>query len=86
MDLLVGLLWHILLGAVIGIIARLIHPGRERMGCLMTILIGAAGSFLAGLIGDFLGWWDTPSWIGLIVAVVVAVILVTVYAGIKGKR
>jgi hypothetical protein len=33
MDLLVGLLWHILLGAVVGIIARLIHPGRERMGC-----------------------------------------------------
>ena len=81
-----GILWYVALGAVVGILARLIHPGRERMGWIMTLLIGIAGCFLAGLIGDLLNWWETVSWQGFVVAVVVAVILVTLYAGIRGNK
>ncbi len=81
-----GWFWHILLGIVVGIIARLIHPGKENMGWFMTIIIGIAGSVVAALIGQLTGWYEVPSWLGLGIAIVIAVILVTVYATIKGKR
>ena len=79
-------LWYLLIGIVIGILARLIHPGRENMGWLMTILIGALSAFIAGGIGTWTGWYPFPSWIGFVVAIVVAVILIAIYARIKGKK
>ena len=81
-----GWFWHVLLGAAIGIIARLIHPGKENMGWIMTLLIGIVGSVIAALIGQVSGWYGVPSWIGFVVAVVLAVILVAIYARIKGSR
>jgi uncharacterized membrane protein YeaQ/YmgE (transglycosylase-associated protein family) len=47
-----GILWTIVLGFVIGLIAKLIHPGKENMGFIMTVLLGITGSFLAGIIGS----------------------------------
>lgn len=47
-----GIIWTIVLGFFIGLIAKLVHPGRENMGFIMTILLGIAGSFLAGIIGS----------------------------------
>jgi uncharacterized membrane protein YeaQ/YmgE (transglycosylase-associated protein family) len=80
-----SVLWYLLIGAVIGVIARLIHPGKENMGWLMTILIGALSAFIGGGIGKWTGLYDS-FWIGLIVAIVIAVILITVYARIKGPK
>lgn len=81
-----GILWYILAGVVVGILARLIHPGRERMGWIMTLLIGIGACFLAGLIGDLAGWWDAISWLGFIVAVAVAVLLLMIYGRLAGGR
>jgi uncharacterized membrane protein YeaQ/YmgE (transglycosylase-associated protein family) len=78
-------LWYLLIGIVVGILARLIHPGRENMGWLMTILIGALSAFIGGGIGTWTGWY-TFWWIGFVVSIVVAVIIVTIYARIKGKK
>ena len=50
-----GIIWTIVLGFVIGVIAKLFHPGKEDMGFLMTIGLGIAGSFLAGIVGQYLG-------------------------------
>ena len=50
-----GFIWTIVLGLVMGLIAKVIHPGKENMGIFMTILLGIAGSFLAGIIGQFIG-------------------------------
>jgi uncharacterized membrane protein YeaQ/YmgE (transglycosylase-associated protein family) len=50
-----GVIWTIVLGFVIGLIAKLIHPGKENMGIITTILLGIAGSFLAGIIGQSIG-------------------------------
>jgi uncharacterized membrane protein YeaQ/YmgE (transglycosylase-associated protein family) len=44
-----GILWTIVLGFVIGVMAKLLHPGRENMGFIATIVLGVAGSFLAGV-------------------------------------
>lgn len=80
-----GILWYLLVGALIGIVARVLLPGKERMGWVMTVLLGALGAFLAGSLGNWLGWYTFPSWIGFAVAVVVAMILIGLYSGSKRR-
>lgn len=80
-----GILWYLLVGAVIGIVARILLPGKERMGWLMTIILGALGAFLAGSLGTWMGWYVFPSWLGFAVAVVVAMILIALYSGSKRR-
>ena len=80
-----GVIWTIVLGFVIGLIAKLIHPGKENMGFIMTILIGIAGSFLAGIIGQSLGWYEAGEGAGFIVSVIVAIILLMIYGKIKSN-
>ena len=46
-----GIVWTILVGFVIGVIAKFLHPGKDNMGFIATILLGVLGSFLAGIIG-----------------------------------
>ncbi|SFO68333.1 Uncharacterized membrane protein YeaQ/YmgE, transglycosylase-associated protein family [Actinomadura madurae] len=67
-DMLTTILWFIVVGAVIGALARLIVPGRNPIGILLTILVGIAGSILGGVIADALG-------AGTIVAIVFAVLI-----------
>ena len=80
-----GVIWTIVLGFVIGLIAKLIHPGKENMGFIMTILIGIAGSFLAGIIGQSLGWYEAGEGAGFIASVIVAIILLVIYGKIKSN-
>jgi uncharacterized membrane protein YeaQ/YmgE (transglycosylase-associated protein family) len=63
------LLGFLIFGVVVGLIARLLMPGRQPMGILGTLLLGVGGSFLGGLLGNMLfgGRWDHPvtaGWIG----------------------
>jgi len=80
-----GIIWTIVLGFVIGLIAKLINPGKENMGIIMTILLGIAGSFLAGVIGQSIGWYKAGQGAGFIASVIVAIILLVIYGKIKGK-
>ena len=80
-----GIIWTIVLGFIIGVIAKLVHPGRENMGFIMTILLGIAGSFLAGIIGQAIGWYRAGEGAGFIASVIVAIILLVIYGRIKGK-
>lgn len=80
-----GVIWTIVLGFVIGVIAKLIHPGKENMGFIMTVLLGIAGSFLAGVIGQFVGWYKAGEGAGFIASVIVAIFLLVIYGKIKGK-
>ena len=80
-----GILWTIVLGLIIGVIAKFVHPGKENMGLITTILLGIAGSFLAGIIGQAIGWYNAGEGAGFIASVVVAIILLVIYGRIKGK-
>ncbi len=80
-----GIIWTIVLGFIIGLIAKLIHPGKENMGFIMTILLGIAGSFLAGIIGQAIGWYKAGEGAGFIASIIVAIILLVIYGKIKGK-
>jgi uncharacterized membrane protein YeaQ/YmgE (transglycosylase-associated protein family) len=68
---------------VIGVLAKLLHPGKEDMGFVMTILLGVAGSFLAGVIGQFFGWYQAGEGAGFIASVVVAILLLVIYGMVR---
>jgi uncharacterized membrane protein YeaQ/YmgE (transglycosylase-associated protein family) len=81
-DMKMGLLGFLLFGLIVGLLARLIMPGRQSMGLLMTMVLGVVGSFLGGLVGNLLfrggGTWDHPStagWIGSILGSLVLLAL-----------
>jgi uncharacterized membrane protein YeaQ/YmgE (transglycosylase-associated protein family) len=80
-----GIVWTIVLGFVIGVIAKLLHPGRDNMGFFATIALGIGGSFLAGVIGQFLGWYQAGEGAGFIASVVVAILLLVAYGKLRAK-
>ena len=74
-----SILWTIVVGFVIGVVAKMIHPGKENMGFIMTVLLGIGGSFLAGVIGQYFGWYQAGEGAGFIASVLVAILLLGVY-------
>lgn len=80
-----GIIWTIVLGFVIGVIAKILHPGRENMGFIATVLLGIGGSFLAGVIGQYLGWYQAGEGAGFIASVVVAIFLLWAYGKLRAK-
>lgn len=78
-----GVVWTIVLGFVIGVIAKLIHPGRENMGFVVTVVLGIAGSFAAGVIGQFLGWYRAGEGAGFIASVIMSVIILVIYGKLR---
>ena len=81
-----GFIWTIVLGFVIGVLAKLLHPGRDNMGFIMTAVLGVAGSLLAGAIGQALGWYHAGQGAGFIASVIVAVLLLVIYGKIQQAK
>lgn len=79
-----GIVWTIVLGFVIGVVAKFLHPGKENMGFIMTVVLGIAGSLVAGMLGQFLGWYHAGEGAGFIASVVAAIVLLVIYGKIKG--
>ena len=73
-----------MLGFVIGVLAKFLHPGKENMGFIATIVLGIAGSLLAGVIGQFFGWYQAGEGAGFIASVVVAILLLVIYGKVRG--
>jgi uncharacterized membrane protein YeaQ/YmgE (transglycosylase-associated protein family) len=80
------ILWMLIIGLVVGAIAKLIMPGRDPGGIIITMLLGVAGSFIAGMLGRALGWYrDVNDGPGIIASVVGAVILLAIYRAVVGR-
>ncbi|MEN1939921.1 GlsB/YeaQ/YmgE family stress response membrane protein [Luteimonas sp. MJ246] len=79
-------LWIILVGFVVGVLARLIKPGRQGIGIIMTIVLGIVGALFAGWIGRMLGWYAEGEPVGFIASLVGAIVLLFIAEAIKGKR
>jgi uncharacterized membrane protein YeaQ/YmgE (transglycosylase-associated protein family) len=71
--------WLIIVGAIVGALGRLFHPGRDPMGWIVTILIGIASLVIAGLI-------FSSDWLEFIVGVIVAIILVALWGRFMASR
>jgi uncharacterized membrane protein YeaQ/YmgE (transglycosylase-associated protein family) len=81
-----GLLYTILIGLVIGVVAKFLMPGRDPGGCIITILLGIAGSFVASYLGQAMGWYAPGQPAGFIFSVIGAMILLLIYRMLFGRR
>lgn len=75
-------------GLVIGVLARLLRPGRQHMSFLTTIILGLVGSVIGGVVANALGTGDIMelNFLGFIVSVISAIILIGIFDGVLGSR
>ena len=78
-----GILWTILIGLIVGVIAKFLHPGKEDLGLIMTALLGIAGSVVASFLGQFLGIYHAGQGAGFIGAIVGAILILFLYTKLK---
>ena len=81
----ISILGTIVIGFIVGLIARAIKPGDDKLGLIMTTLLGIAGAFIARYLGAALGLYQQNEPAGWIASVVGAVILLFIYGLIKGS-
>lgn len=73
------IIWMLVIGLVAGALAKLIMPGKDPGGVIVTMLIGVAGSLIAGFLGRAVGWYHAGQSSGFIASVVGALLLLGVY-------
>ncbi|OGU37460.1 MAG: transglycosylase [Ignavibacteria bacterium GWB2_35_6b] len=76
----------LLVGLIAGVIAKLLMPGKDPGGCIITILLGIGGAFVATYLGKFLGIYETGEAAGFIGAIIGAVIILWVYRILTKKN
>ncbi len=81
-----GILVWIIIGGIAGAIAKLLMPGKDPGGCIITILLGIAGAFIAGWLGQAVGWYNAGEGAGFIAAIVGAFIILAIYRIVAGGR
>ena len=80
-----SILVAIIVGFIVGLIARAVKPGDDKLGIIMTTVLGVAGSFLASYAGVALGLYQQGDAAGWIASVIGAVILLVIYSLVKGR-
>ncbi|MCH8617317.1 GlsB/YeaQ/YmgE family stress response membrane protein [Sphingomonas sp. SM33] len=81
-----GILGWIVIGGLAGAIAKLLMPGRDPGGCIITILLGIAGALLAGFLGRAVGWYNPNEGAGFLAAIVGAFLILLIYRLVLGRR
>jgi uncharacterized membrane protein YeaQ/YmgE (transglycosylase-associated protein family) len=80
------ILWMLIIGLVVGALAKLLMPGRDPGGIFITMLLGVAGALIAGFLGRSLGWYHENESAGLIASVLGSVLLLALYRMLAGRR
>lgn len=80
-----SLIWTVVIGFIVGLVARAVKPGDDKLGIVMTSVLGIVGAFLASFLGRSLGWYADGEAAGFIAAVIGAVALLFLYGLIKKK-
>lgn len=80
-----GWLGTILVGFIVGVLAKFLHPGNDKLGFIMTTILGIAGAALAGVVGEALGWYQVGESAGWIASTIFAIIILAVYTRIVKK-
>jgi uncharacterized membrane protein YeaQ/YmgE (transglycosylase-associated protein family) len=81
-----GIIGWIIFGLVVGALAKLVMPGRDPGGCLVTILLGIAGAVIGGFLGRSLGFYGPTEPAGFVMATLGAVVLLVIYRLVIGGR
>jgi uncharacterized membrane protein YeaQ/YmgE (transglycosylase-associated protein family) len=79
-------LWVFVIGLIVGLVAKLLMPGKDPGGFIITGLLGIAGSMLATWIGQKLGWYQPEQSAGFIMSVLGAIVLLLLYHLVKRKQ
>jgi uncharacterized membrane protein YeaQ/YmgE (transglycosylase-associated protein family) len=79
-----SLLWGMIIGLVVGVVAKFLMPGKDPGGIWITMIIGIAGSILATYLGQVIGWYQAGQGAGFIMSVVGAILLLIIYRVIRG--
>ena len=80
-----GIIGTIIVGLIVGALARLVMPGEQKMGWILTCLLGIAGSMLAGFVGQQMGWYTVGQTAGWIASVLGAVVVLVVIGMVRKK-
>jgi uncharacterized membrane protein YeaQ/YmgE (transglycosylase-associated protein family) len=80
-----SILGTIVVGFIVGLIARAIKPGDDRLGLIMTTLLGIAGAFVARYVGQAMGWYQGNEPAGWIASVLGAIVLLVIYSLVRGS-
>ncbi|MEO6321393.1 MAG: GlsB/YeaQ/YmgE family stress response membrane protein [Polaromonas sp.] len=81
-----SIIWTILIGFVVGIVAKFMMPGRDPAGFIITVIIGIVGSVIATYLGRFMGFYQVGESAGFIAAVLGAIILLFLYRLVTGRK
>ena len=76
----------LIVGLIVGALAKLFMPGRDPGGFIVTMLLGIAGSFVASLIGRSMGWYRDGEGAGFIASILGAMLLLFIYRAIAGRN
>ncbi|MDX2090841.1 MAG: GlsB/YeaQ/YmgE family stress response membrane protein [Kofleriaceae bacterium] len=76
----------LIIGLVVGALAKLIMPGKDPGGVIVTMLIGVAGALIAGFLGRAAGWYHEGESAGFIASIVGALVLLGIYRLVIGRR
>lgn len=81
-----AIFWAIIIGFIVGLIARFLMPGRDPAGFIITVLIGIAGAFIGTFLGRTLGWYASDQSAGFLASVIGAMILLFLYHMLFGRK
>jgi uncharacterized membrane protein YeaQ/YmgE (transglycosylase-associated protein family) len=83
-----SILWTIIIGFIVGVIAKFIMPGdkTEPKGFILTSILGIVGAFVATYLGQSVGWYNAGESAGILGGVVGAVVLLFVYGMVTGRQ
>ena len=79
-----SLLWELIIGLIVGAVAKFLMPGKDPGGIWITMIIGIAGSILATYLGQVIGWYQAGQGAGFIMSVVGAILLLLIYRVMRG--
>ncbi len=78
--------WMVIVGFFVGLIARAVVPGQQKLGLILTSCLGIAGSFVANLAGQFLGFYQSGQVAGFIASVIGAALVLVVYGMLTSNK
>jgi uncharacterized membrane protein YeaQ/YmgE (transglycosylase-associated protein family) len=85
-----GVVFHVIgwivFGLIVGIVAKLLVPGRDPGGFVITAVIGIVGALVAGWLGRAVGWYGADDSAGFLMSIVGAVVLLLIYHALAGRR
>jgi uncharacterized membrane protein YeaQ/YmgE (transglycosylase-associated protein family) len=79
-------IWSIIIGFVVGLVARALMPGPNPMGFILTTILGVVGSLVATYLGQAMGWYPAGGAAGFIASVIGAMVLLLIYGMVARRR